>query len=134
MSARIGVLAMLLSQAVWVYAQNGWVECVHADGEARTEPAGDSCCADAKADHGRQPGTWMFEPDECACLDYALSFSAPQFHRNVRIDLPSLEIDLCLPDSWGEAAFGREPQPGFADHGPPRAGPLEHLETVVLRL
>ena len=136
MTKWLAVSAMLVSQAVWVYAQNGWVICIHADGEARTEPAGDSCCDAARADRQADDasGPWIQGSDDCACSDYALSFTAPQITRTARIDIPVVQTILLLPNLWAASQFGAQPTFDLTDHGPPRAGPLDHLETVVLRI
>jgi hypothetical protein len=136
MTKWLAVSAMLLSQAVWVYAQNGWVICIHSDGEARTEPAGDSCCDAARADRPSDDasGPWIQGSDDCACSDYALSFTAPQITRTARIDIPVVQTIFLLPNLWTAFLFEGQLHFDLADHGPPRAGPLDHLETVVLRI
>jgi hypothetical protein len=130
------VSAMLLSQAVWVYAQNGWVICIHADGEAWTEPAGDSCCDAARADRPADDssGPRLLGSDDCACSDYALSFTAPHITRTARIDIPVVQTIFLLPNLWANPLFEEHPAADLSDHGLPRAGPLDHLQTVVLRI
>src|SRR5689334_2033642 len=129
MTKWLAVSAMLVSQAVWVYAQNGWVICVHADGEVLTEPAGDSCCDTAKtagqADGNSGPG--ILGSDDCACSDYALSFTAPQITRTARIEIPIVQTIFLLPNVWADFRFEAQPPVALTEHGPPRAGPLDHL-------
>ena len=142
MMKQLALVAMLLSQAVWIHAQNGWVLCVHADGQMLTEPAGDLCC-DAvsstpsveRSDHSGQGGP-LLGSDRCPCTDHALSFTTPQLTQDTRTDLPSLAVDASIIleistlRTFGQGALLPVP----AANGPPAGLLLTHLATVILRL
>ncbi len=142
MIKRFAVVAMLLSQALWIHAQNGWVLCVHADGQILTEPVGDLCCDSEsstpsveRSDHPGQ-GERLLGSDRCPCTDHALSFTTPQLSQDTRTDLPSasgdafvmLEVSVLNP--FGEGALLPVP----AANGPPASLLLTHLATVILRI
>ncbi len=136
---RATLLAVLISQGAWVYAQVGWVICIHEGGQALAEPSGDLCCGPEKArslDREEDNGSAFLVNDPCPCSDFSLSVIARHV---VTRSAPS---DLEVQTEPCEHFIGELPNPAVLSgcsrlapgDDPPGTQIPDILKTVVLRI